>query len=400
MKILLLCNKFPFPAKDGGAIATFNLIKAFSKSGNDVTVLAMNTSKHYFNVEQLPDDIKKLAHFISVDVNNKINAVDAFINFIQNKSYNISRFISVKFNDRLIELLHEKEFDVVQLEGLYLSPYVETIRAFSEAKIAMRAHNIEHLIWERNAVNEKNILKKKYLKTLAKQLKKYELSRLSKYDYLIPISDVDAEYFKKLDDEIPVHVCPASFDEELLKPDNSKTQVPSLFFLASLDWIPNVEGLKWFLDNVWGKVSAEFPELKFYIAGRNMTDAVKKLFKKNAIMLGEIDDAYSFMNSKQIMIVPLFSGSGMRVKIIEGMAMGKVIISTAIGAEGIEAENNKNILLANNKEEFISQIRKCITDKQICETLGENAKKFVQDIFSARSTAKNLIDFYKKQIGK
>ena len=88
----------------------------------------------------------------------------------------------------------------------------------------------------------------------------------------------------------------------------------------------------------------------------------------------------------------------MRVKIIEVMAMGKTIISTAIGAEGIEAENNKNILLANNKEEFISQISKCVADKQICETIGDNAKKFVQEKFSTSSTATNLIDFYKKQI--
>src|ERR1051325_3386178 len=143
MRILQLCNKFIYPPKDGGAIAAFNLTKAFSQSGNEVTVLAMNTSKHKYDLKNLPEEIKCIADFYAVDVDNEVKALPALWNLLQGRSYNVQRFVSSAFNDKLIEILHQKQFDLIQLEGLYLSPYVETIRAFSEAKIAMRAHNVE-----------------------------------------------------------------------------------------------------------------------------------------------------------------------------------------------------------------------------------------------------------------
>ena len=400
MKILLLTNKFPFPPKDGGAIATFNLIKSFSKLRNEVVVLSMNTSKHLFDTTKLPDEVKKIAHFISVKVNNKLNAFDAFVNLIQNKSYNISRFISEEFNNKLIEILHEKKFDLVQLEGLYLSPYVETIRTFSDAKISMRAHNVEHQIWERNADYEKGIIKKKYLKTLSKQLKKYELARIGKYDFMVPISISDYEYFKNFEHETLFHVCTASFDEELLNFKKSKVEISSLFFMGSLDWIPNLNGLNWFIKNPWKEISTKFPKLKFYIAGRNMPGEIKNIKEKNIYILGEIDDAYDFMNSKQIMIVPLFSGSGMRVKIIEGLALEKTIVSTSIGAEGIGLTDKENILIANDAKEFISCISYCISNPSAAKNIGINGLNFVYEKFSALATAKNLINFYSKYIKK
>lgn len=394
MRILQLANKFPFPLKDGGAIATFNLTKSFSKLGNDVTLLAMNTSKHHYDLKYLPAEIKKSAKFIAVGVNNNISAVSAFFSLLKNESYNVQRFISEKYNDKLIELLHEQEFDLIQLEGLYLSPYVETIRSFSHAKISMRAHNVEHLIWQHIAKNEKNTAKKFYLKILSKQLKKYELRRLNKYDFLIPISNEDEKKFKELGCEIPMHVCPASFDEEIVKPDKSKEGYPSVFFIGALDWIPNVEGLNWFIESVWRKITGSYPEIKFHIAGRNCPEELKRRKETNMIVHGEVENANDFMNSKSIMVVPLFSGSGMRVKIIEAMALGKTIVSTSIGAEGIDCEDEKNILIADDEKKFAENIFKCAGNKPFSETIGNNAMKFAHQNFSAEQTTKTLLNFY------
>src|ERR1039458_5800132 len=118
MKILQLCNKFVYPPKDGGAIGIFNYTKAFSSLGCEVTMLAMNTSKHPYDVKNLPEDIRQLADFITIDVDNKVKPISALVNLLQNRSYNIERFISSAFNEKLIELLHQKQFDIIQLEGL------------------------------------------------------------------------------------------------------------------------------------------------------------------------------------------------------------------------------------------------------------------------------------------
>lgn len=397
MRILQLCNKFVYPAKDGGAIAVINLTKSFSSHGCDVTVLAMNTSKHKFDLKNLPEEIKKLADWIGVGVDNEVKPFSALLNLLQNRSYNIARFISLAYNDKLIELLHQKEFDVIQLEGLYLSPYVETIRAFSKAKIAMRAHNIEHEIWKKIANNEKSFIKRTYLKILSKQLKKYEISRLNKYDLMVPISEPDAQKLKSLGCELPIHVCTAPYDETVLTPDKSKMEFPSVFFIGALDWIPNKEGLEWFLKNVWQKISLQFPELKFYIAGRN-AGQIKIPETKNVFVVGEVENAYDFMNSKGIMIVPLLSGSGIRVKIIEGMALGKTIVSTSLGAEGIPCKDGQNILIADTPEAFAERIAKCINEKMFFSIVGDNAYQFAKQRFSSHEVTSKLIEFFKQNI--
>ncbi|MBI4931925.1 MAG: glycosyltransferase [Bacteroidetes bacterium] len=392
MRILQLCNKFVYPPKDGGAIGIFNYTKAFSVLGNEVTLLAMNTTKHPYDIKYLPEEIKKLADWIAVDVDNEVKPFSALITLLQNRSYNIERFISAAYNDKLIELLHQKEFDVIQLEGLYLSPYVETIRTFSEARISMRSHNIEHEIWKRVADNEKSFVKRTYLKILAKQLKKYEIERVNKYDLMTSVTERDAQMLKSFGCELPIHVCPAPYDETILKSDKSKMEFPSVFFIGALDWMPNVEGLEWFLKTTWQKISSQFPDLKFYIAGRNAIQ-IKLPEAKNLVVVGEVENAYDFMNSKGIMIVPLFSGSGIRVKIIEGMALGKTIVSTSLGAEGIPCKDGQNILIADTPEAFAEKIAKCINEKIFFTLIGDNAYQFAKRQFSSHEVTSKLLEF-------
>ena len=241
----------PYPPKDGGSIATFHHINAFSKLGHHVAVLAMNTAKHYYDLKQLPDEIKKLAFFMAVEVDNRINKKDALLNLFTNRSYNIERFISEEYKQTLIKLLKKKEFDIIQLEGLYLSPYVETIRSYSKSKIVMRAHNIEHEIWEMMAANQKLGLKKIYLNLLSKRLKKYEISRLNKYDLIIPITERDAKKLESFQEHTLFFPSPAGVDTEKLQPYEDDQEYYSLFHIGALDWLPNQEGLQWLIKIVW-----------------------------------------------------------------------------------------------------------------------------------------------------
>ena len=160
MKILQLCNKFPYPPKDGGAIAILNLTKGFRCNGHQVKILAMNTKKHYINPEEVIKALKNIAEFDYVNINTDINAIKAAINlFFSGLPYNAERFITKEFNDKLTKILSEDNFDIVQLEGVYLTPYIKTIRKCSDARIALRTHNIEHDIWARIVHNTNNILK-------------------------------------------------------------------------------------------------------------------------------------------------------------------------------------------------------------------------------------------------
>lgn len=399
MKILQVTNKVPYPSKDGGAIACINLCKGFAHLGHHVTVLAMNTLKHHVEIDEIPDNLKDLAKFELVNVPAPINAFGAFVNLLfSRKPYNAVRFIDRHFEKELNRVLEENSFDVVQLEGLYVLPYIPAIRKKTKATIVYRSHNIEFEIWQRTIAIAKGI-SKLYLKILTRRIKKFEIGFLNTYDLLVPITERDGEILNTLGNKQPAHVSSTGIDASVLVPNSKNIEHPSLFHIGSLEWSPNQEGLVWFIANCWPLLHEKYPDLKFYIAGRNAPQwLIAKFNLPNIVFEGEVADAYQFMNSKSIMVVPLFSGSGMRIKIIEGMALGKSIVSTPIGAEGLNISPNENILIAENNENFVAAISLLIENKELFEDIGKNAIEFILENFDNLEAAGKLIEFYKLNI--
>ena len=394
MRILQICNKSPYPPKEGGTIAMNNITEGLINAGHSVKVLAINTPKYFIDDNLIPKEYKEKTQFEAVYIDTGIKLIPAFVNSLSVKSYHIQRFISKEFEQSLIKILNNNSFDIVQLETIYVTPYIETIRKNSHAKIILRAHNIEYLIWERITQGCENILKRFILKKLTKHLKNYELSTINKCDGITAITLNDAEFFKQSGCAIPVIDIPFGVNIENYKLINNLEEFPSLFHLGSMDWIPNQEGIKWFLENCWTKINLKYSDLKFYLAGRNMPDWIEKKHYPNVIVVGEVEDALKFIRSKSIMIVPLLSGSGIRVKIIEGMALGKTIISTEIGAEGIHYKNKVNILIANSPDDFLDAISECIIDKTKCDLIGKNARHLILEEYNNDMLINKLITFY------
>ncbi len=396
MKILQICNKVPYPPNEGGSIAMNLITEGLLKAGHQVKVLAINTKKHFVNIDKLPEDYRKNTSIEAVFVDTAVKPLDAFLNLFSSKSYNIERFILLDFEKKIIDLIQNDNYDIIQLETLFVCPYIDTIRKHTKAKIIYRAHNIEHLIWERTYKSCNNILKKAYLKLLAKRLKQYEIGVLNKTDGIAAITQYDLKILSDMGCKKPITNIPVGVFMNNILNTEMDFEFPSFFHIGSMNWIPNIEGMKWFINKVWNKFYMQNPNVKFYIAGRHMPEYFKNLGDKNIVNLGEIDNAQKFMQSKAVMIVPLLSGSGMRVKIIEGMANSKAIITTTIGAEGINCEKDKDIIIADSAEEFISAMTYCISNKNNIDKIGKNAKLLVENEYDNNKIISNLIDFYKK----
>ncbi len=396
MRILQVTNKVPYPVKDGGAIACMNLTRGFAVLGHQVTVLSMNTAKHHIDISEIPESIKDWAEFRLVDVPAEISFFPALVNLMfSSKPYNAVRFISKSFSKELTQLLQEKQFDIIQLEGLYVCPYIPVIRKYTDAKIVYRAHNIEHEIWERSSTLSKGVVRL-YLQMLSQRLKKFEEELLNSYDLLVPITKRDGTILNKMGNKKPMHISPTGIDTTALIPHSKNLEHPSLFHIGSLEWSPNQEGLIWFVEKCWPRIHEKFPELKFYIAGRNAPDwLARKFHLPNIIFKGEVPDAYEFMNSKSVMVVPLFSGSGMRIKIIEGMALGKPIVTTSIGTEGISTTSGKNILIADSVKDFTTAVSTLITNDEIYQEISRNAIEYIHEKFDNLAIAGALTGFYK-----
>lgn len=396
MKILQICSKMPFPPKDGGSIAMNILTEGLIACGNEVKVLAINTPKIFMKEEDMDAEYRRRTGFRSVFIDTSVKPLNAFLNLFSSESYNIIRFYSKNFNEELIRILSAEKFDVVQLETLWVAPYVDTIRKYSDAKIVLRSQNVEYAIWERLAEACTSAAKKWYLGLLARRLKAYEVMMLNMYDGIATITEIDANAFIKQGCKVPVITIPFGIDIRKYKMDNSHTEFPSVFHIGAMDWMPNADGIKWFTEKVWGQLYAQFPEVKLYLAGRNMPDWLKNLKMQNVEILGEVADSHKFINSKSVMIVPLSSGGGMRVKIIEGMALGKTIVSSSIGAEGIDFVNEKDLLIANTADEFVAALTKCLSNKTYSDSVATNARLLAENKYDNLEICKKLTAFYHK----
>ena len=393
MKILVLSNKNPFPPRDGGELAIRNMIQEMVEYGHEVSLLMMTTSKHH--KKKSPDIDAINAH--NVFINTDIIPLKLLWNYFFGKMpYIAQRFVSTTYAERLIDLLYSKRFDIVQLEGLYLAPYIDTIRKVSQAKIVLRGHNVEHEIWQRNSELEKNPFKRAYLKSMADRLKRFEINTLIKIDGLLPITDRDEKKFRelgygKLSLTIPFGIKAKNYHIKSLETDKI-----SVGYIGALDWFPNREGILWFLENVWKKHIDSFPDVEFHIAGRNADPELKRTihFTPNVKFHGEVDSAQDFIQEHPIMVVPLFSGSGMRVKIIEGMLLKRAMIVTPIAAEGISVSEGENILIAEKPDDFVEKLKQLINSKKKIKEIGEAAHHFAMHNYDNHYLMENLTKFY------
>lgn len=396
MRVLQICLKPPLPEIDGGCKAMNNITQGLLQNNIDVKVLTLSTQKHPFKKENFSKEYVAQTKIEDVYIDTKVNVVDAFLNLFSSKSYNIERFYVKKFEDIIVKTLQQNQFDVVFLESLYVSKYIDAIRKNTTAKIIYRAHNVESEIWQRNATEERGF-KKTYLKLLSKRLKKYEQDILNHFDGIAAITEKDKKNLQKMGGKIPIEVFPFGIDINDYKIKNNSIQ-NSIFHLGSMDWKPNQDGMRWFLDNVWNKVIEQEPKLVFNLAGKDTPEWLLNHQQKNVNIIGEVKSATDFINQNSIMVVPLFAASGMRVKIIEGMALGKLVIATSIAAEGIAYKNGENILIANAIEEFVTAITTYSKDEEAQRRIAKGGRELIESNYDNQLIVNNLVAFFKQVV--
>ena len=396
MNILILCKKFPYPLKEGEPIATAYLSRALAAKGCKVSLLVLNTSKHYFDPKLLPEKDNHYHQIYSVEINNDITITGALKCLIQKRSYILSRFISKNYASKLQSVLKSGSFDIVQLETIYMSHYIPFIREVSDAIIALRTHNVEHKIWEGVAANM-GYLKKWYLNLQIKYLKRLELAVINDCDVLVAITENDLNNFKKSGLKKEGLAIPVGFNtkeyETDFKPDSSNQ---SIAFIGALDWMPNQHGVVWFLEKVWPLVHAAFPNMEFHIAGKNTPDWIKQKVSAKVIIHGEVPDAKSFIKQHPVLIAPLFSGSGIKIKILEGLALGRAVITTSTGIEGIPAIHEQHLFIANNEQEFFHAIHHCFSPETDILKLRQSGRSLLYNKFDSDLLSTKILATYQR----
>ena len=395
MKILQVSNRVPWPLNEGGTIGIYAFTRAFSALGHDVSFYCLDGYKHNTPIKEATEELSKYSKLLIHPIDTDVKWDEALIHILKNKSYNVSRFYNTVFEQELISLLSQNTFDVVQLEGTFVGPYINSIRKHHAGLLAMRMHNVEYEIWERLAANESNPLKSKYLNILARQLKEYEASIIPKVDCIIPVTDDDGQKFRTLHPTRNYFTVPAGIDLDRWSYSPSST-FTKWYHIGSMEWHANREAVEWFIEDIHPLILAENAEYQLSIAGKGID---KSSFPSTKIDVKSfVPDATMYVKQQDVCIVPLKSGSGIRLKILEAMAAGKLVISTTVGAQGIEYENGKHLLIADKPEEFRDIYTKLKSKEIDGQTIIQEARKLIEDKYSTTALAEGQLKYYRDLI--
>ncbi|MAJ98088.1 MAG: glycosyltransferase [Flavobacteriales bacterium TMED288] len=387
--ILILSNKPAYPKNDGGSFAISQMLEILLELNHNVTFVCIETNKHpsFKNISK--NNLTYKSFFIDTKI--KINKL--ITTLLNRKSYIIQRFFDENFKNFLEDILSKNSFDLILFESLYCSLYLKYILKLSKAKIIYRCHNIEHKIWFHEKKLNYNIFQKIYLNFEYEFLKKFELKFWNKVDIICSISNKDRDYIiSKTKTKVKLVSVFFSESNQNNEDYNEKkmSTIIKFFHIGSMDWRPNLSGIRWFLEKIWKKFILKNKKSEFHIGGKSMPKKIINLEYANYYNHSFINKIETFMKKYDVMIVPIKSGSGIRIKIIQAMTLKKCIISTSIGAEGIDYTHRKNIIIANTHDQFYNEMIYCVKNPGKIKEIGENAYLLSKKYFSKKNIVNQI----------
>ncbi len=373
MKILQITKKLPFPLTSGEAWAVTALSKGLKACGADIDLFTIYP-KEEDHVSNEDEEVRQKLR--GRTVYSEVEIVDTTItttkrgalgNLVSGESYHADRFDQEVVRDALEAWMQRHRYQVVIVETVYMMHYVQVIKTLNPyIKVVLRAHNVEHAIWERYANGLGNV-KSWYFKEQSKRLRAWEIKVMKETDLILPVSDHDAEVIKSMlegKDEkehagellvTPIGMSVSDIVSGKELGDKDENASLTLGYIGLLDWRPNVEGLQWFLKEVWPSIIESDPDVKLKIAGKN-GDALKLQKAENVEVVGEVADSDIFLRSVDVMIAPLLTGSGTRVKILQALRVQVPVICTSIAKEGLALTHQKELLIADVAAEWVDAV--------------------------------------------
>ncbi len=393
LRVLILTNRVPYPLNDGGALGMDVFLRGYPEAGCTARLLAMNTSRHFVEPAKLPAVWPGLDAIRTVPVNNDIRPVALARNWLlSRKPYHVTRFESDAFAEALQQELQAFQPDVIHIESPFLASYLPIIRKTTPAaKTVFRMNNVEAEIWDRLAQETAHPVKRRYLKNLSRRMATYEHKIWPLFDWLLPVTAADAAVAARVVPEQRIRVVPFCIQ---LSAYPVQPWPPALagYHLAAMDWLPNVEAVRWFAEQVAPLVTQEAPEIPLTFAGRHMPESLKALASGTMQITGEVADAQVFTADKPILLVPLHSGGGIRVKILEALASGKLIISTTVGMQGIPVIPGVQALIADTPEAFARALAKAAADPVWAQAIAQAGRSFVEAHFDRSRILAGLVE--------
>lgn len=346
MRILQLHSKPPIPKADGGCMAADSLAQGLIDAGCDMYVLCASTVKHPCDLEALQAVYPEAQ---CAPISSRLNWGQKIQLSLGLGQPMVDRFYDDQLAEKIRESISRIEPEVVMLEGLFMGAYLPFIRAsWPKQIVVLRSHNREHLIWQRLSKNANIFLRLAYSR-VAKNLYRAERAIIEQVDAILPLSQVEADSWRDDGWNGALRIVPFGIRAPKKPLPTWPTGPFKMGHLGSMDWAPNREGIDWFLAMVWPDIYLQNPDATFHIAGRGMPETLGAGMS-GVVNHGEVADADAFCNGLHLFVVPLLSGGGIRVKIVEAMMRGNAVLATLVASEGLDVGHGEDIFIASPAE--------------------------------------------------
>ena len=394
MNILYVANLIPYPLDGGGKIFTYSTIQALSKD-NDIDLVCFyeheDVKAGKEKLEKYCSSVEVLPIKVTTRENMSLMKVKAAKSLFSSLPLGISKYIIPEMKSLIKKKMENKKYDCVFFNILAMFGYCDYIKSIDpHIKAVLYEQNCEALIYKRYFDQTNNVLKKAFLKIEKRKLEKFEHRAVRESDRLLVLSEEDRKALGVSAEKcniIPIGVASAKHCKSYTLEKKDKIK---MLFVGTMTWTPNNEGIIWFLENVM-PLCNDNSKYELFIVGKNPSDEVKRLSEgyDNVKLMGYVESLDAIYDECDVLVVPLFIGSGQRVKIIEAFARGYAVISTLIGAEGLKYEDGKTILIADDANQFKIQIDKCF-NRSLIKTIGEGGKDVFETEYSVDVITKKL----------
>jgi sugar transferase (PEP-CTERM/EpsH1 system associated) len=400
MNILWLKTELLHPVDKGGKIRTYHLLKQL-KTDHHITYLTLDDGAAppdaAASAKEYCHELIRVPHLTRAKFSAGFYA-ELALNLASSLPYAIRKYKSETMTRAITEVTSKDRFDVVICD--FLAPAVNLPR-HRQTPVVLFQHNVEAEIWRRHYEVQQNLAKRFYLYRQWRKMQRFERNTCRAVDLVIAVSELDSNMMERDYGVGRVYDIPTGVDLDFFKPSNGAIARPnSLVFTGSMDWLPNEDAMRYFIEDILPIVKQRIPDVHLTIVGRNPYPSLLELAQRDAALTvtGRVDDVRRYIEGAVAFIVPIRIGGGTRLKIYEAMAMEKAVISTTIGAEGLPVHDGAQLLIVDDPKPFAEAVMKVLSDSEFATRLGTSAAQLVRQNFGWPGVAATFADLCRAAI--
>lgn len=389
MKILFVTSRLPFPPKGGDKLRVFNFIKLLSQKHEIYLLSFIESPEEKRHIEELKNFCKEAETILLKPIESYINCI---LYFFSKNPLQVSYYHSTRMHSKVKEFVERHKIDSICAHLIRMAPYAENLKIFKVLDLT----DAISLSLKRSLKYRKHIFYLFYLLEWLK-VRRYEKKMVQQFDKCILISDVEKNAIEGSKNLRNIEIVQNGVDFNKLTPSDKPYNDRKISFIGNLHSFPNRDAVLFFYSDILPLIKKDISDIEFHVVGINLPPKILKLKEdRNIVVKGSVEDLKHYLEDSACFVCPIRSGAGLQNKILEAMSLGLPVVTTSIGFEGIKAEKGRDLLIADNPDDFAKRVIEIIKDKNLRNNLSQNARKLVLEKYNWQDIIRELENIFEK----